>query len=214
MKTMKYFLFLHLVVVIVLSLTILIMPSLAQSNSTTNNYYENPFLGIKLQHPHSWEKVSPSSFDSNTCNLFVGCIVVFNLKENNENTDSYFSIRSHNLPNIEDICKCSNLIDFMIWKYENLNITPGFLFFDDKEITIAGNHSAWVMEYLSSSSNGFNYNYDVLVQYFDKFYDIRFESPSKEYYIEHIGDIKNVLNSTEFIPVTQDSEKPSFLIQE
>jgi hypothetical protein len=86
---MKYFLFLF-VVVIVLSLIISIIPSsFAQSNSTTNDYY-NPFLGIKLQYPNPWEKVSPSSFDSNTCNLF-GCIIAFNLKENNENTIHIFN---------------------------------------------------------------------------------------------------------------------------
>lgn len=213
MNSMKYFLFLLFVVVIVLSLIMSIIPSsFAQSNSTTSDYY-NPFLGIKLQYPNPWEKVSPSSFDSNTCNLF-GCIIAFNLKENIENTESYFSIRSYDLAKIKDECKCSNSIDFMVWKYENLKNTPGFLFLDDKEITIAGNHSAWVMEYLSLSNNGFNYNYDLLVKYFDKFYDIRFESPSKEYYMEHIGDIKNILNSIEFVPVIQDSEKPSFLIQE
>lgn len=213
MNSMKYFLFLLFAVVIILSLIISIIPSsFAQSNSTTNDYY-NPFLGIKLQYPNSWEKVSPSSFESNTCNLF-GCIIAFNLKENNENADSYFSIRSYDLAKIKDECKCSNSIDFMVWKYDNLKNIPGFLFLDDKNITIAGNHSVWVMEYLSLSINGFNYNYDVLLKNYDKFYDIRFESPSKEYYTEHIVDIKNILNSIEFVPVIQGSEKPSFLTQE
>jgi hypothetical protein len=219
---MKYFIYLAGVIVIFLSLAITSsIPLFAQPNSnsnSTNTFYENPFLGINFQHPHPWEKVSPSSFENNNCNLF-GCIVVFTLKDNNENTDSYFSIRSYDFDSIKDECKCSNLIDFMIWKYENLVNMPGFLFYDDKELIIPGNQSAWKMEYLSlSSTEGFNYNYDVSIQYFDKFYDIRFESNSKETFKQHIPDIKNVVNSIEFLELNQDQnpnlEQPSFLTQE
>lgn len=214
---MKYFLLFLITtgVVIAFYFSTSIIPMFAQSNSTNNNYYENPFLGIKLQYPNSWEKVNPSSFENNNCNIF-GCITIFNLKENDENktTDSYFSIRAYDFDTIKDECKCSNLIDFMIWKYELLNNTPGFLFFDDSKLILPGNNSAWVIEYLSlSNTAGFNYNYDVAVQYFEKFYDIRFESDSKEYFKQNIASIKNVINSIEFMELNQNLEQPSFLIQ-
>ena len=194
------------------SLTVMVYPQ--PNNSTYNEYYENPFLGIKLQYPEYWEKINPSSLEGNTCELFV-CLAEFIVQNNDEiETNSYFTIIVHELDYIEEKCKCSNLIEFIIWKYENIANSPGFLFFDDKEILIDRNESAWEIEYMSAPGDGLTYNYDVTIQYFDKFYDILFESSSKDEYVTHIKDVKMVINSLEFIPQNQNIERPSFLITE
>ncbi|MDR4510074.1 MAG: hypothetical protein MRJ93_00010 [Nitrososphaeraceae archaeon] len=202
-------------IVVISSLSIPMLPVFGGQSNATIIYYENPFLGINFQHPDSWQKVSPSSFEDNNCNIF-GCIVVFKLNDNNKNIDSFFSIRSYDHDSIKGECKCSNLIDFMTWKYENLVDVPGFLFIDDEELIIPGNQSAGMMEYLSLSNNeGFNYNYDGSLQYFDKFYDIRFESPSKTFFKQHLPEIKNVIGSIEFLEINQEQniDQPSFLMQ-
>ncbi|MGD1834168.1 MAG: hypothetical protein ACPKQO_00420 [Nitrososphaeraceae archaeon] len=71
------------------------------------------------------------------------------------------------------------------------------------------------MEYISaSSSNGFIYNYDVTIQYFDKFYDLFFETSSRDQYAEHIKEVRNVIHSIKFIPENMNIQRPSFLISE
>lgn len=174
--------------------------------------YENSYFGIKLQYPSIWEK-SDVSFESQlTCDMFLMCMVLFEILTEDKSSNKYFAI--HYEDTKPENCDCNDLTEYVKWKYNMVKESPAFSFINDSKIFIGNNNtSAWQTEFFSN----LNYNFNVLTIFEDRFYDFRLEIPMRksdgtsEDFDKYVVDVKNVLKSLEFLPVVKQSNQPSFL---
>ena len=124
---------------------------------------------------------------------------------------------------------CESLIDSVRHSYQqeikSIDENPAFddyQFIGDNQTMIAGNNSAWQIEYKHSFNDSFdNKTYDVqslrlITKFNDSDYIFDYRAPAGNDFVKNLPDIKSMINSLEFISTANKTvEKvPSFIISE
>ena len=193
-------------------------------NNRTSTY-ENSLLGIKIQYPNSW-KVFFEQTGEDCFYKINWCVVDFAPNSTTElgYGDTQFEIAR---TSFKEDCNCESLMDSVRYYYQqevkSMDENPAshdFQFINDNQTMIAGNNSAWQIEYRHSFNDTFdNRVYDVqLLKLITKFngsdYIFDYRAPAGNDFVRYLPNVKSILNSFEFISVAnKTTEKvPSFII--
>lgn len=174
---------------------------------SSNAVYKNEQMGISIEYPSNWK----NSFKGLECLSFTSigrCIAIFSPEELNFFfiTVDYPSIEGN--PLIQNGCECKTLLDFVQWNFKTLKSSPGFVFLNDSQMTLPGNHSAWLMEY--TKLLGVEKHYEILTMVDNAFYSLDYSALSNGPYDKYFPYVKKVIDSIEFFPVVK-SKEPSFI---
>lgn len=206
----------------------------------TITQFEDKNMGIRLSYPSYWDDLEASyeqdlntrlnlNLDTNTnhstpfnkhgCIMDV-CLASFSIR-NTDNlskqaTLEISSFDSEDPAFIRD-CKCDSLVEFVQDSY-NYTIKTSeedynskIFFINDNQTTIGKNYPAWQVEY-SVSGPLYWKHFQIFVKSNNTFYyDINFYSESNDTFSKHLLEIKQLLDSIEFLPI-QKSKTPSFMM--
>ena len=200
-------------------------------NNNTRTY-ENSQLGIKIKYPKSWKVFSEQT--GNEC--FDGinwCVVSFAPNSTTElgYGDSQLEIARTSFEEdpFNPCSNCESLIDSVRYYYQkelkSIDENPGFddyQFISDNQTMLAGNNSAWQIEYKHSFNDSFdNKTYDVqnlklITKSNGSDYIFDYRAPAGKDFMKYLPDIKSMFNSIEFISTANKTAEraPSFILSE
>jgi hypothetical protein len=168
------------------------IPTIKKEN-LSHSIYENNEMGIKVKFP-SLGNVKDYTFDTNNCEKEF-CII--NILLNSSNGDRTVTISSTPL---NFIGQMDNIVDDMKDHYL-FRINSGFKYINDNQTIVAG-HPAIQMEYNLMGTSTLL----IKTQNGDSFYTIDYEekdgkniNENKKIYAEHLPEVKEIINSIEFI---------------
>jgi hypothetical protein len=177
----------------------------------TTSSYENSYMGIKFQYPTSWNVNELITADGPDCfvypfGVYHFCEVAFDGSKNC--CAALITVTAHKL----DECKCNSLREFVKWSYGAEPVFVGSSVITDSPVTVSGSRSAWEMESDMVVAPAPRTMYSLWIINNNMGYFISLAAEAGKLYDNYLKDVKEMINTIEFVPVVITTEKtPSFM---
>jgi hypothetical protein len=187
-----------------------VLSTFTDSTETGVKKYENVKYGISFTYPSYWGTLEEDCTGGSEC-------VIVNPLMGEKLNDFLFQISL--LPaehwEIQERCKCDNLIEFVQYMYTEADrVYDKFEFINDSQLYAGNKYPAWQVEYsaaLDSSSTDREIHYEVFTKINNTFYRISIVPFSNESSIIQLPEFRKIIESIEFLPIKKVIPKsPSF----